>query len=129
MVEPLFSITVREISGGRVIGLKGELDVSNSHVVAELLTGSPGSLVVIDLRELTFVDSSGLGAIHSARRAMLAAGGSMVLARPQPSVRRVLEITGLDCWITEWDPAWSRPSTAVSLSDPVFDRTSRAAAS
>jgi anti-anti-sigma factor len=122
MVEPLLCFTVREIPGGQVIGFKGELDLSSSHAVAELVTGPAGSLVVLDLRELTFIDSSGLGAIHLARRNMLEADGTLVLVRPQPIVRRVLEITGLESWITEWDPAWSRPSTAALLPDSVFNR-------
>jgi anti-sigma B factor antagonist len=127
MVEPLLCFTVREIPGGQVIGFRGELDLSSSHAVAELVTGPAGSLVVLDLRELTFVDSAGLGAILLARRTMLAAEGTLVLTRPQPIVRRVLELTGLDSWITEWDPAWSRPARAALLPDSVFNQTNSAA--
>ena len=35
-------------------------------------------------------------------------GGNLVVCRPTPGVLRVLEITGLDMWITDWDPAWSQ---------------------
>jgi anti-anti-sigma factor len=126
-VEPLFSFTVRNIPGGQVVGFRGELDVSSTDAVAELVCGPAGSLMVLDLRELTFVDSSGLGAIHCVRRAMLAAGGVLVLARPQKFVRRVLEVTGLDCWLTEWDPAWSSPSAEARRPDPVFYQTRKAA--
>lgn len=67
-------------------------------------------LVVLDLLQLTFIDSSGLGAIHAARRAAIEDGGSLVLCRPTPMVYRVLEITGLDTWVTDWDPKWSSDS-------------------
>ena len=62
------------------------------------LVGPPGSLVVVDLYELTFMDSSGLGAIHAARRMAIKDGGNLVVCRPSPMVHRVLEITGLDMW-------------------------------
>lgn len=106
MVDP-FSVTSREIRRGRVFVLKGELDASSCTGLAEQLVGPPGSLAVVDLSQLTFMDSSGLGAIHSARRTMIEDGGILVLTRPQPIVHRVLQITGLDEWVTDWDQEWS----------------------
>ena len=57
--------------------------------------------------QLTFMDSSGLGAIHAARRIAIKDGGNLVVCRPSPLVYRVLEITGLDVWVTDWNPKWS----------------------
>jgi hypothetical protein len=37
-------------------------------------------------------------------------------------VERVLEITGLDEWVTDWDPEWGAP-VAELLPDSVWDRT------
>ncbi len=53
------------------------------------------------------MDSSGLGAIHAARRLANENGGTLVVSRPQPAVHRVLELTGLDTWVTDWEPKWS----------------------
>jgi anti-anti-sigma factor len=103
----LFSVTSRDLEEGRVFALSGELDASTSQGLAEQLQGPPGSLVVVDLSELTFMDSSGLGAIHSARRTANKNGGTLVVSRPQPAVHRVLELTGLDTWVTDWEPEWS----------------------
>jgi anti-anti-sigma factor len=100
-------VTSHEIEGGRVFVLSGELDVKTSQGLADRLTGSPGSLVVLDLSQLTFMDSSGIGAIHTARRISIKDGGTLVVCRPSPLVHRVLEITGLDTWITDWEPEWS----------------------
>jgi anti-anti-sigma factor len=72
--------------------------------------GPSGSLVVVDLCQLTFIDSSGLGAIHAARQAAIENGGNLVICRPSPMVYRVLEITGLDTWVTDWHPDWSNRS-------------------
>lgn len=100
-------ITSHDIEGGRVFALSGELDVTTAEGLAECLTGPPGSLIVLDLSGLTFMDSSGIGAIHAARRSTIKNGGTLVVCRPSPQVHRVLEITGLDTWITDWAPEWS----------------------
>jgi anti-anti-sigma factor len=92
---------------GRVIALRGELDACTCQGLAEHLSGPPGSLIVVDLARVTFLDSSGLGLIHEARRKAIDDGGNLVVCNPAPVVLRVLEITGLDMWVADWDPAWS----------------------
>jgi anti-anti-sigma factor len=106
----LFGVTSYDIDGGRVFVLRGELDASTRRGLAEQLTGPSGSLIVVDLCQLTFMDSSGLGALHAAWRMAIRNGGILVLCRPSPMVQRILEITGLDIWLSEWDPCWSRTS-------------------
>ena len=110
-MEDLFGVTCSyDIDGARIFALRGELDASTCGGLAERLVGPPGSLVVIDLSQLTFMDSSGLGAIHTARRVAIKDGGNLVVSRPSPIVLRVLEITGLDMWVTDWDQKWSNGS-------------------
>jgi anti-anti-sigma factor len=109
-MEVPFGITSYDIEGGRLFALSGELDANTCGELTERLIGPPGSLLVVDLGELTFMDSSGLGVIHSARRMAIAAGGNLLVCRPSPFVQRVLEITGLDIWVTDWNPEWSKGS-------------------
>jgi anti-sigma B factor antagonist len=103
----LFGVTSYDFDGGRVFALSGELDASTCRGLAERLIGPPASLVVLDLCLLSFMDSSGLGAIHAARQMAIKDGGNLVVSRPSPIVYRVLEITGLDMWVTDWDQKWS----------------------
>jgi anti-sigma B factor antagonist len=103
----VFAIDSYDFDGGRVIAPRGELDASTCPVLAEHLRGPSGSLIVVDLVELTFLDSSGLGLLHDARRKAIDEGGNLVVCNPDPAVRRVMEITGLDTWITDWDASWS----------------------
>ena len=110
MTVDLFGVTSYEFEGGRVFALRGELDACTCRGLAEHLIGPPGSLVVIDLDQLTYIDSSGLGAIHAARRVAIKHGGTLIVCRPTPMVHRVLEITGLDSWVADWDPMWSSGS-------------------
>jgi anti-anti-sigma factor len=106
----LFGVTSYDIDEGRVFALRGELDASTCLGLSERLVGPPGSLVVVDLGQLTFMDSSGLGALHIARRMAIKDGGNLVVSRPSPIVQRVLEITGLDTWVADWDQKWSNGS-------------------
>ncbi len=106
MVGP-FGVSSYDFDGGRRVALRGELDVSTCRGLSDHLIGPPGSLIVVDLCEVTFIDSSGLGVIHAKRRVAIEDGGNLVVCRPTPMVYRVLEITGLDIWVTDWNPEWS----------------------
>ena len=105
-----FRVTSRDSGNGRIFSLWGELDASTCRGLLEELEGPPGSLVVLDLAELTFMDSSGIGVIHMARRLAIKNGGMLVVSRPQTMVERVLQLTGLDTWIVDWDPDWPDPT-------------------
>jgi anti-sigma B factor antagonist len=98
-----------DFPGGRVFALRGELDISSCPGLAEHLVAPPGALIVVDLAALTFMDSSGLGVLHAARRVAIKDGGSLIVTRPNAMVRRVMEMTGLDIWIVDWDPNWANP--------------------
>lgn len=84
-----------------VIAVHGELDAATGRQLhAELvdLFGTGIDRVVLDLRRLTFVDSFGLGVIVSAKKRLSQEGNSLciVAGDEQASLRRILEITGLD---------------------------------
>jgi anti-anti-sigma factor len=109
-----FGVTSYQLDGIRVFALWGELDASTGRGLTEYLVGPPGSLIVLDLCQLTFMDSSGLGAIHVARQSAIKNGGILVVCRPSLAVYRIFQITGLDIWVTDWDPQWSNDSTIGS---------------
>ena len=81
-----------------VVRIVGEVDMANSPAVkntlAELVEG--GHLaVVVDLTEVTFMDSSGLHVLVETQRRLSEFGGKVVLRRPRPAVGRLLEVTGI----------------------------------
>ena len=80
-----------------VVALRGELDLlSTADLEPELerLAEEPGvDVVALDLRDLEFLDSSGLRLVVLVERRLRDAGRRLVLVRgPQP-VQRVFEIT------------------------------------
>jgi anti-anti-sigma factor len=106
-VSPEFGITVRHLPDLHVVELHGELDVVSADGLADALVQVAGSSLVVDLSDLTFIDSSGIAALVVARNRILAdERGQLVLSRPGGIVRKALEIVGLRAWIVEWSPDW-----------------------
>lgn len=80
-----------------VLALQGELDMASAGRLANAATDiAPGSQVVIDLKNLEFMDSSGLRTLMNLDLRARAEGWSIALAGPQPSVRRLLTLTGFE---------------------------------
>ena len=81
-----------------VVKLAGELDLYNASAVREVLleccAEAPARLVV-ELSEVTFIDSTALGVLIEART-RLANRRGFLLAAPGLETRRALEISGLD---------------------------------
>ena len=88
---------VDQMDGCAVVRAGGEIDTRTVHgfdqVVKEAVSLS--SHVVIDLAQVTFVDSSGLGGLIVARRSARERGGSVSLVSPPPAVHRLLGSTQL----------------------------------
>jgi anti-sigma B factor antagonist len=82
-----------------VVELTGRLDMLSAVDVKQKLaaTVAEGNYrLVIDLGKVSFVDSSGLGALISGLKAARVAGGDLRLARPDKQVRYILEVSTLD---------------------------------
>jgi anti-sigma B factor antagonist len=84
--------------GAVVVSLTGELDLYNAEEVRGALLDAcasyPGVLVV-DLEEVRFIDSTALGVLIEARSRMTDRNGFR-LAAPGLETRRALEVSGLD---------------------------------
>lgn len=81
---------------GRVVAvLRGDLDVTQAARVAVELSAiaTRERVVIVDLADLDFLDSSGLAALVLARRHARDSGGDLMLAAPQRQVLRFLSVT------------------------------------
>jgi anti-anti-sigma factor len=102
----VFSRRSTVVGDVHVVELSGELDMATAQGLSDWLVKIAGSDVVVDLTELTFMDSSGIKALVMARNRIVEQGNDLFLTRPQPIVRRVLEITGLASWVFDRDTCW-----------------------
>ena len=79
--------------------LAGEIDMSTvqrlSKVVGDMLANEPPPRVVLDLTEVTFCDSQGLGTLVVLSRKATLAQSYLVLVNVGAFLIRVLDITGL----------------------------------
>ena len=83
----------------RVIGLCGELDVATIPPFSEALDEARADRaprVLVDLSEVTFIDSTALMRLLSFLRDQQQRGGQLVLACHNPTVLRLFEVTGTD---------------------------------
>jgi anti-anti-sigma factor len=85
--------------GTLTVALDGELDIATAPPLEQLLTELERDrwpTVVFDLRQLSFIDSSGIRALLSAHRRIGRLGGRLVVRHPARCVRRTLAAIGAD---------------------------------
>ena len=86
------------IDRGHLIVAKGELDISATprlSTVLAMASAARGGRLVLDLSEVTFIDSTALGTILKAAAQLEEGGTSLAVVAPEGPVRRLLEMTNL----------------------------------
>jgi anti-sigma B factor antagonist len=108
-----FELTVQHMGTGAVsIKLRGALDLAYAYRFDDELRHAErdaSSCLVLDLRELDFVDSAGISRILAARRRARRSGRRLVLVRGSRAVQRFLQLAAL----TEHFEFVSDPSEVV----------------
>ena len=98
-----FEVSGREVrlaNGQRavVVDVAGELDVHTAPRLKERLQRLERGgthAILVNLAQVTFIDSIGLGVLIGGLNRARAAGGSLVLASPHPRIQRILNLTRL----------------------------------
>jgi stage II sporulation protein AA (anti-sigma F factor antagonist) len=82
-----------------IVRLKGELDHHTAEAVRtrmeEAIERESCRNIVLSMKELSFMDSSGLGVILGRYKQITALGGKMVVCDVNPSVFRLFQMSGL----------------------------------
>jgi len=94
-----FSVTVSSDGDSATVFLRGELDLSGvdrAREAVEQAEASDATLLVLDLSQLDFIDSTGLEVLLRAARRAHNNGRRLIVARPSRYVRRLLELTAID---------------------------------
>ncbi len=92
-------INVKENKEVQVLEVSGEIDFYSSRELRQKfqdLLDKKCSKLLVDLKKVTYVDSSGLATFVEALQRMNRMGGKLVLAGLSASVRGVFEIAKLD---------------------------------
>lgn len=95
---PVFTITSRDEDGGVVLALSGELDLAGAPDLTEALNEAreAGGRLTLDLTDLEFIDSSGLGVLVRFNNAAAADGCVYTVIAGPPQVHRAFVLSGLD---------------------------------
>lgn len=97
--HPYLTIEVTGAPGAQTIALAGEADLLGAPEVeaafAEVCAGEPG-LIVLDLRNLTFIDSSGLHALIAGHQLCRTRGHELKVIPGSANVQRLFELTGMN---------------------------------
>jgi anti-sigma B factor antagonist len=97
-------VSSEKVPGGWVVDVSGEVDLHTAPQVRAALDAAVGEVVadpacravLVDLTAVTFMDSTGLGELVGAHKAVQRGGGRLHLAVGNDRVARLLALTGLD---------------------------------
>lgn len=91
---PEFSVTARPSGEAVVVAPVGEIDLATVDALSQALAAAreESESIVLDLREVTFMDSAGLRLVLEASRQ----GASFAVVRGPREVQRLFDLVGLD---------------------------------
>ncbi len=92
--------TVKDLGGGvAVLHLDGRLNMVSAARLREAVTSTVAkgnTRIAVDLADVDFMDSSGLGALISGLKTARQAGGDLRIAAPSEQVKLVLQLTNME---------------------------------
>lgn len=90
---------IRHIENVTILELAGSLDISNAHRIRQKMIdviSGESAQIVVNLRDLYFIDSSGLAALVLGLKRAREQQGNLCLCNLQTPVRMILEMTRFD---------------------------------
>jgi anti-sigma B factor antagonist len=112
-VQRSFTVKLQPHSDAALIAVSGELDIASAPELEQALDQirpDQTKLVIVDLRELEFMDSTGLSIIVRAHQRLSEHGCELSLVKGPPQVQRLLDLTG----VTERLRLGSEPSELLN---------------
>jgi anti-sigma B factor antagonist len=96
--SPDFGVRARSVERAHVVSPRGELDLFTVTELSEVLADRPEpcDVVVLDLRGLTFFDTSGMRLVVETTQELGTAGIRFAILRGGPDVQRLFALTRLE---------------------------------
>jgi anti-sigma B factor antagonist len=100
MGDPL-TIGVRHEQDYVIVTAAGEIDISTVSRMRECLfdVAASGRPLVVDLDQVSFIDSTGLAVLVGTAKRATARGGRLYAVCSRPKIRQLFGLTGLNCRI------------------------------
>jgi anti-sigma B factor antagonist len=93
------AVTSRTVDSFEIIEVSGEIDVYTAPKLREAVVNAVEAghaHLIIDVRKVDFLDSTGLGVLVGALKRVRADGGSLDIVCTQERILKIFQITGLD---------------------------------
>src|SRR6516162_4687551 len=92
------TIAVRHEQDCVIVTAAGEIDISTVKPLRDCLfeMAASGAPLVVDLEQVSFIDSVGLATLVGAAKRAAAHGGSLQVACALPKIRQLVQLTQLD---------------------------------
>jgi anti-sigma B factor antagonist len=97
-VPRTFHVQLQPHPDAALLAISGELDIASAPLLEEELQKihpEQTKLVVVDLREVEFMDSTGLSTIVRAHQRLSEQNCELTLVKGPPQVQRLLDLTGV----------------------------------
>jgi anti-sigma B factor antagonist len=112
------ALNARSLHGRTVLEVSGEIDVYTAPALREkivALVDEGTTILIVDLTNVEFLDSTGLGVLVGALKRMRGIGGGFGLVCDQERLLKIFRITGLDRVFTLYD---SVEAASAGISGP-----------
>lgn len=94
-----FSVDIREEKQTPIIKINGEIDVYNaprlSEYLKETLESGQVSILVINMENVQYIDSTGLGTVAQIAHTLSQKNGKIHVVCTRPSIKKIFEVSGL----------------------------------
>jgi anti-sigma B factor antagonist len=97
-LQSLLETRSQEQNGVVTIVLSGDLDLATAPILSEKLApfeGNGVSTIILDLQDLTFIDSTGMHTFVEARNRAMSNGQRLLVRGASPTAQRYIKIVGL----------------------------------
>jgi anti-sigma B factor antagonist len=106
MLEASMDIEVRDLGEHKVVAVSGEIDLYNVSELKKVLfsvTDGSHKSVVVDMKNVNYMDSSGIGALVAGQKKMKAHTGKFSLMNIHEDVLNILKLATLDKFFQIYD--------------------------
>jgi anti-sigma B factor antagonist len=97
-LQSLLGTRSQEQNGVVTIALSGDLDLATAPILSKklaLFERNEVSTIILDLQDLTFIDSTGMQAFLEARNRAMSNGRRLIVRGASPTAQRHIKIVGL----------------------------------